>query len=644
MLKMFKKNKGSHDISRIPKASFSLRAKLVLVTIMLLSLTILIMSVLFFIGSKHILEKRILSDLTALVDSRADRIANLVELNFEQANLLASRTLLRENLWHIQRFTSEPEERLAEMNAALEEAADSVKFIEAVDVISLEGRIVASSLQENIGSDLSDSKSFNQGRQGLYLADLYLSENKLLYDLSVPILGPWGTEKQTIGVLKVHMEARRLLNMLADYTGLGATGELDLGSQEDGHIVYLNPLRHRPEAPLKLRIPLESEYAEPMEKAVKKADGIMIGQDYRGIEVLAAYRYIPVGDWGLVAKVDFKEVFAPIERLRIQTTLVSLVMLFLSAAATLLFSEFILRPIKKLQEGTSVIARGNLNYKVEVNSNDEIGELAASFNQMTDDLKAITASRDELNMEIEKRKRVEETLVESLRVKSDFTSKVSHELRTPLTAIKEGISIVLDGSAGDVNAEQKDFLELAKRNVDRLTRLINDVLDFQKLEAGMMSFNMQKNNLNKVAEEVKEAMASLAKRKKLDFGLNLEMNLPELTFDKDKITQVIVNLVNNAIKFTEKGGIAIVTRQGNNNIQLSVQDTGPGIKSEDIPKLFQQFVQLGSDVKKTRGGSGLGLAISREIIEAHGGKIWVESELGKGATINFILPIEERRV
>lgn len=241
-----------------------------------------------------------------------------------------------------------------------------------------------------------------------------------------------------------------------------------------------------------------------------------------------------------------------------------------------------------------------------------------------------------LKEDITERKRLE-------RLKDDFVSTISHELRTPLTAIKEGISIVADGSSGTINDEQQEFLEIAKRNVDRLARLINEVLDFQKLEFGSMTFNIAENDIVKVSEEVKGSMAPLASNKGLELLFEAEKGLPAIKFDRDKITQVLTNLINNAIKFTDKGSITISIKSGENVIRVSVKDTGPGMKEKDIAKLFEKFVQLESLSDRKTGGTGLGLAISKDIILAHKGKIWAESEIGKGSVFSFVLPIEDHR-
>jgi signal transduction histidine kinase len=240
-------------------------------------------------------------------------------------------------------------------------------------------------------------------------------------------------------------------------------------------------------------------------------------------------------------------------------------------------------------------------------------------------------------------KKVKEKEKEAIEVKSQFISMVSHELRTLLTAIKEGISIVLDGTAGEVNTKQIDFLDTAKKNVDRLSMLINDVLDFQKLDHGKMRFEMKEHDINEIIKEAQKQTDFLVKDKGLKFSLRLKDGLPRLRFDRDKIVQVLINIISNAIKFTEKGTITITTSLEGNLVRVSVQDAGPGIKKEDISKLFHRFEQLVKGKDRKIGGMGLGLAISREIIERHKGRIWAESEFGKGTTFYFVLHVKERK-
>jgi len=252
----------------------------------------------------------------------------------------------------------------------------------------------------------------------------------------------------------------------------------------------------------------------------------------------------------------------------------------------------------------------------------------------------LTGSRDEfgqiaclVSQFIEQRARLEQ----ALETESTFASTVSHELKNPLTSVKLSLDIVLDEMAGKLNKKQHDILEVAKKNVDRLSRLIKDVLDFQRYKAGKVALNIQENDINEIVREVKVITGFVAEKKGLRLALNLDELLPKVRCDMDRVLQVVTNLVNNAIKFTEKGTMTIYTRREGECVRVAVEDTGIGIHQEDIPRLFHKFEQVGHAARSD--GTGLGLAISKEIVAAHGGRIWVASEFGKGTTFYFTLPI-----
>ncbi len=250
------------------------------------------------------------------------------------------------------------------------------------------------------------------------------------------------------------------------------------------------------------------------------------------------------------------------------------------------------------------------------------------------------------------RKRAEEQLKDTMEMKSQFISTVSHELRTPMTAMQEAVIIVLDEIAGKLNKDQKHFLDVAKRNLDRLSRLIDDVLDLQKLNAGKMKFHMQANDMAAAVKEAYATMQPHAAKSKVDLAIELEPNLPEVVYDSDRIIQALTNLISNGIKFTPEGGRVLVSacrRQGLPNakggvgdpgehLAIKVSDTGYGIPKEDLPKLFDQFFRVHRPGKEIKG-TGLGLAIVSKIVAGHGGRIEVESELDKGTTFTVLLPV-----
>lgn len=242
--------------------------------------------------------------------------------------------------------------------------------------------------------------------------------------------------------------------------------------------------------------------------------------------------------------------------------------------------------------------------------------------------------------DITEEKLAQEKIQEAIDMKSRFVSMVSHELRTPLIGIKEGIGIVFDESTGPLNTSQKEFLEMGKKSVDRLHRLINDVLDFSKLESGKAQFNIEPNNINQAVLDGIQGQKIIARQKNIKLITNLDESLPKIQFSYDKIIQIINNLLNNALRFTAKGSITVSTGfcEEKQSAYCSITDTGEGIKKEDIPKLFNKFQQVGS--RRKTGGTGLGLAICKEIIEQHGGSIGVSSEFGKGSTFTFYIPVK----
>lgn len=252
-----------------------------------------------------------------------------------------------------------------------------------------------------------------------------------------------------------------------------------------------------------------------------------------------------------------------------------------------------------------------------------------------------------------------EKLARLEKLKSDFVSIVSHELRTPLTSINSALEIILKGSTGEVTQTMEKFLNLAKRNVTRLSAIICDLLDISKIEAGKMSFKFEKSNINIPIELVKNALDSVANEQKITIETELDSSLEMLFIDAQRIEQVITNLVSNAIKFTSENGTIkikserISSDEIKNNpffkdktenlskeyVKISVADNGIGISPENWGKVFEQFQQIENSSTRKVGGSGLGLPIAKRLLEAHKGFIWLESELNKGTTFFIALPI-----
>jgi signal transduction histidine kinase len=236
-------------------------------------------------------------------------------------------------------------------------------------------------------------------------------------------------------------------------------------------------------------------------------------------------------------------------------------------------------------------------------------------------------------------------LEEASQHKSQFLANMSHELRTPLNAILGYAELIADGAYGDPSEKMLGVLKRLEAQGKHLLGLINDVLDLSKIEAGQLVLELSDYCIQDIAQAVRSTLEPLAADKKLGFKVEVAPKLPPGRGDGRRLTQVLINLVGNAIKFTDTGEVAIKAEAHNGSFHVSVRDTGPGISSADQARLFQEFQQADNTITKKKGGTGLGLAISKRIIEMHGGKIWVESRRGQGSTFAFTLPvIVERQV
>lgn len=245
------------------------------------------------------------------------------------------------------------------------------------------------------------------------------------------------------------------------------------------------------------------------------------------------------------------------------------------------------------------------------------------------------------------------------RLKSEFISIVSHELRTPLTSIKNSLDILGSGRCGEVTQSAEKFLSMAMRNVQRLSGIINDLLDLSKIEAGKMDFNFAPANINTVIGYVKTALSEVAKSKGLNLMTQEAENLPETKFDIQRLEQVLTNLVSNAIKFTSEGKTITISSKlvnasdieineifkpeiknlSGDYIQVCVADEGIGIDTKDLLRAFDKFAQIENSLSRKAGGTGLGLPIAKQLLEAHKGAIWCDSELNKGSKFYFVVPL-----
>ncbi len=301
---------------------------------------------------------------------------------------------------------------------------------------------------------------------------------------------------------------------------------------------------------------------------------------------------------------------------------VALVSILLALIVNYAMSKSLTAPVHQMYERFDAIARGNFTDRLNVANRDELGDLARELNHMSGEL-------DRLYRELE----------EASQHKSQFLASMSHELRTPLNAILGFNEMILDGIYGEISQDVRAPLENMQESGKHLLRLINNVLDLAKIEAGRMELALADYVVQDLVEGVRSALSPLAEAKGLEFRASVPAGLPLARGDAGRLTQCLMNLVGNALKFTKQGHVAISVEPKGESLVFRVADTGIGIPPEKMDSLFTEFKQTDATVASEYGGSGLGLAIARQFIEMHGGRIRVESEPGKGSTFIFEIPL-----
>ncbi|MCX6910842.1 MAG: response regulator [Verrucomicrobia bacterium] len=312
-----------------------------------------------------------------------------------------------------------------------------------------------------------------------------------------------------------------------------------------------------------------------------------------------------------------------------------------------LFDHTVVLPIERLQKGTLIIGSGDLSHKVSTGSQDEVGQLARSFDEMTEKLKSVTVSRDDLAVEIAERKRAQEELrlakdaaEEASRTKSHFLANMSHELRTPLNSVIGFANILLKNKSGSMHPEELTFLERIVANGKHLLDLINQVLDLSKIEAKRVEIETSMVTLERLITVIIGQFEPQLRDRPVKLAAELPDRIAPLETDAGKLKQVIINLVGNALKFTERGSVtvSITVEEGTHRpVRITIADTGIGIPEDRRAAIFEAFQQADPSTTRKYGGTGLGLTISKALCELMGYRLEVASEVGKGSTFNIVL-------
>lgn len=606
-----------------------------------------------FSMTRHALLLQIFNQLESLANVQNSRVDSLLSERRLELAQFAERPQLRGLL---QQYFHNGKVRMRELiNELLTSIQLDQPHYKAITLLDLRGNVIASTDRARRGQNFANSAWFQQARVQSEVSILYGRKSKnLILRATGPLVvdeiggSPISISKHIVGVCVIDTDADALVNLLAERNGLGES--------EEGAIVY-----HRPNTEWLVITPVHDSNEASMRFRVGRPDKNDVGVraltsddrsvyetiDPHGVSVYAAARHIDAADWGLVVKRDEDEALQPIHRLGdyVLWAVVGLVLLTVFVSFSL--ARSITEPLEGLTQAAQRASEGDLSTRVHVRSEDEMGILGNAFNHMAFNLETMHAG-----LETKVRERTAELeaantrLKELDRVKSEFLATMSHELRTPLNSIMGFSEILLTDDDGSFDGEQGEQLRCIYNSARHLLKIIEEILDVSKIEAGRMETEPQWFGMRDLVRQAADILRPQATQKRLQIVLDVPDDPTMIHTDPSKILRVLVNLLGNAIKFTNQGSVTLrlERRDGpdEGRIFIEVRDTGIGIRDEDLAQLFQPFKQVDSSTRRQYEGTGLGLYYSRKVVELLGGALSVRSVWQKGSSFVISVPVRSK--
>ncbi len=547
------------------------------------------------------------------------------------------------------------------------------------DIVKLRGNITEIFITDEYGGIVSASKrtsdfcqadeewwqkAYDKGKGDIHVSDIDFDKPSDTWVISIAV-SMKDKDGSVIGVCKTSLSVQRLFDDLATFK-IGKTGRAVL-TDNKGRVIYYNGTSS-------MHKQLFTE--KDMNKLLSshKRFGVFSKELLNDKKLFMAFSEIDppylqesgIG-WMIFIAQEASEISKPLDKFVIQLGIIACCLIVFTIPLGSFFGNMVARPIYELRLATERVMAGDWDYKIEAKTGDEIEQFADTFSKMIANIKDKQRGLETLSHGLEEKvkertkelslaqkttlnilkdlEKTKENLEESNKqlkqldqLKSSFVSTVSHELRTPLSIIKESVSLILDRIPGEINEKQKRILDILKFNIDRLARIIDGLLDISKIEAGKVELKRSLINMTNIVKEITSSFEIKIKEKGLVLKLDIDNGrIGKVYADPDRIAQVFINLISNAIKFTSSGYIEVSCKDRNDTVMCSVKDTGVGISKSDLPKLFDKFQQFGRVAGAGEKGTGLGLSIAKGIIEMHSGFISVESEPGVGSHFTFVL-------
>lgn len=537
----------------------------------------------------------------------------------ERVALVASRTRLRQLIDEFETGEISSEAFQVESKRILVDARNSTEGFLTISITDPQGKVIIATDEMDLGKDYSADPDFLAGREGNHLGLPSLNGGNYRALLTAPATT---SDNRLLGVVIVGLDISPMVEFLADTTGLGESGEIWVGTRMGDKVHYLLPPRHDGQI---IDVPLDAVPA--MANALRGETSFVRTRNYRGVEVLAAYRPVGYRDWGMVAVMDVTEAYAPLLRLRLLLIVLETGLLLIGVAASYLLARHYTQPILEMADKATAVAAGDLGVRVTVRSNDEIGTLAESFNRMTEQLASSYATLEQRILE-----RTTELEAANKELEA-FSYSVSHDLRAPLRSIGGFSQALLEDYADSLDAQGKNYLQRVRAATLRMAQLIDDLLELSRVTRGEM--RREKVDLSALAKAVAADLQKAQPERQVEFhiadGLVTEAD-PRL------LRVVLENLVENAWKFTFQNLGATIefgAIQRDGKPVYFLRDDGVGFDMAYAHKLFGAFQRLHAPTEFP--GTGIGLATVQRIVHRHGGRVWAEGEVERGATFYFTL-------
>lgn len=493
-------------------------------------------------------------------------------------------------------------------------------------------------------ADQSKSAKFNKAIKGEnYISRVYTSDKSQPYvTLAIPL---WGTAQSIVGVLSAEADLSFLWEAIGEIR-FGTAGYAYLIDQHGNLIAHKDPQLVLQKMNLRQTDGVEKFLRNPTRSDPSPAHQ---GQGLMDRPVLSTYAPLPELGWAVILEEPLDAALANVEKLKRYALALLAISLFVGAAVITWVSGRMTGPIRELHEGAKTIGSGNLDYRVNIGTGDEIEWLGEEFNKMAAELKASyatleqkvkdkTAELEKTNSELEQGNR---SLLKANKAKDEFLSVMSHELRTPLNVVMGYIGMIKDGLLGEINAEQQRALDKVVTRSSDLLKMITEILQATSLEAHAVGVELQEVSLGSFLDDLKSNY-EVSVKEDLSFAWDYPLELPIMRTDGEKLKHILQNLINNAIKFTERGQVTVSARYNPRAkaVEFKVADTGIGIQKEMLPAIFEMFRQGDSSETRVHGGVGIGLYTVRKFTDLLGGKIEAASEPGKGSIFTVTIPCQ----